>query len=52
MVTNNGSVPAGEIREGSGLTSLRLMVEKAGGRMRVEAFPRFRLMIQINSCYE
>lgn len=51
-VTNNGSVPAGEIREGSGLTSLRLMVEKAGGRMRVEAFPRFRLMIQINSCYE
>lgn len=46
-LTNNGKPPAGEIREGGGLSALREAVENAGGRMRVESAPRFRLTVTI-----
>lgn len=42
-VTNNGHLPDGEIVEGGGLTSLRILVEKSGGSMEVKAAPRFEL---------
>ena len=40
---NDGTVPAGPIVEGSGLSSLRDQVEAAGGAMRIDHAPRFLL---------
>lgn len=46
-VTNNGAVPDGEIAEGGGLSSLRILVEKSGGTMEVETAPRFELKASV-----
>lgn len=46
-VTNNGKVPEGEIVEGGGLSTLRRRVERAGGVMRVESAPIFRLRVTL-----
>ena len=42
-VTNSGAVPNGEIVEGGGLTSLRILVKKSGGTMEVKTVPGFEL---------
>ena len=42
---NDGSLPAGEIVEGGGLSGLRKRVEDAGGTMTVRADPAFSLII-------
>ena len=44
-VTNNGRIPSGPIREGSGLLSLRHRIEAAGGEMHVAYKPRFALLL-------
>jgi len=44
-LTNNGRVPTDPIVEGGGLTSLRAKLEAAGGSMRVESWPTFKLMV-------
>ncbi|MBQ4110751.1 MAG: hypothetical protein IJC74_07710 [Clostridia bacterium] len=46
-LTNNGKLPDGEITEGGGLSSLRKRVERAGGQMRVESFPVFKLTVTL-----
>lgn len=46
-ITNNGTVPAEPIREGSGLTSLRRSVEAAGGKMQIACMPRFALLLSL-----
>ena len=42
-VTNSGAVPQGELVEGGGLASLRILVKKSGGTMEVKTVPRFEL---------
>jgi len=46
-VTNNGKVPASQIVEGGGLSTLRRRVERAGGMMEVQSFPQFRLTVTV-----
>lgn len=46
-VTNSGAVPDGEIVEGGGLTSLRILVKKSGGTMKVKAVPVFELTVSV-----
>lgn len=46
-ITNDGAPPAGPIREGSGLTSLRRRIEAAGGEMHTAHKPRFALLITL-----
>ena len=46
-ITNNGRPPESTITEGGGLSSLRHRVERAGGQMRVESFPIFRLTVTV-----
>ena len=46
-VTNDGALPAGEIVEGGGLTSLRILVRKSGGTMEVKAVPEFELTVSV-----
>lgn len=48
-ITNNGVVPKEEIVEGGGLNSLRISIEKSGGILRIESFPKFRMIVTINS---
>ena len=43
--TNDGSAPSGPIAEGGGLSTARRKIESAGGRMLIEAAPRFALTI-------
>ena len=43
--TNDGSAPSGSIAEGGGLSTARRKIEAAGGRMLIEAAPRFALTI-------
>ena len=43
--TNDGSAPSGPIAEGGGLSTARRKIEAAGGRMLIEAAPRFALTI-------
>lgn len=47
LYTNNGAQPRAPIREGGGLSSLRKMIENAGGSMTVTAEPIFQLMIDL-----
>ena len=47
MIYNNGQPPEREIREGGGLTNLRHRIETEGGRMLVQSFPEFSLVIEI-----
>ena len=46
-VTNDGALPDGEIVEGGGLTSLRILVKKNGGTMKVNTAPRFELTVSV-----
>ena len=45
VFTNDGEAPAGEIREGGGLTSLRKLTEQAGGEMLVLSDPVFSVTL-------
>jgi hypothetical protein len=45
VIENNGEAPDGPIREGGGLGSLRRQIEAAGGNMRIESSPVFRLKL-------
>lgn len=45
VITNNGNIPEREIIEGGGLSALRRKTESAGGIMRVECAPVFKLEI-------
>ena len=47
VFTNDGRAPESAIAEGGGLSSLRRSVESAGGSMRVESAPRFRLTLEL-----
>ena len=42
---NNGEQPAEPIRESGGLGSLRTLVEKEGGSMKISVYPDFILSI-------
>lgn len=46
-ITNNGKIPAGPIKEGSGLTSLRRSIESSGGEMHTAYKPRFALLLTL-----
>lgn len=46
-LTNNGTMPTREIKEGGGLSSLRTMAENAGGKMSVASNPHFALEMTI-----
>lgn len=46
-VTNSGAVPQGQIVEGGGLTSVRVLVKKCGGSMEVKAVPEFTLTVSV-----
>ena len=46
-VSNNGKIPKGEIVEGGGLSTLRYRIERAGGRMNVQSFPKFKLTVTV-----
>ena len=46
-VTNSGAVPEGKIVEGGGLTSLRILVKKSGGTMKIKTVPGFELTVSV-----
>ena len=46
-ITNSGTPPKEEIKEGGGLTSLRQTVENAGGEMYVSHKPNFTLILNL-----
>ncbi|WP_298482914.1 sensor histidine kinase [uncultured Ruminococcus sp.] len=52
VITNNGTVPKEEIREGGGLSSLRLRIQKKGGIMQVKSQPRFELSVSVPMRWE
>ncbi len=45
--TNDGTVPKEKIREGGGLSSLRIKIERFGGEMEIESLPRFVLTVKL-----
>lgn len=47
QITNNGEQPKEEIKEGGGLSLLRLLIEREGGSMKIISFPRFEMNITI-----
>ena len=47
QLTNNGSLPREEIREGGGLSMLRQRLEEAGGQMTLQSLPRFMLELNL-----
>ena len=46
-ITNNGKPPLVEIKEGGGLSSLRMLVEQEGGSMSIISYPSFMLKINV-----
>ena len=46
-ITNNGTPPRAEIKEGGGLSSLRRRIEKAGGTVTVHSLPVFVLEVTL-----
>lgn len=52
VITNNGAVPEGEIAEGGGLSSLRVRIQKKGGRMKIRKTPGFELTVSIPEKWE
>lgn len=46
-ITNNGTPPKAEIKEGGGLSSLRRRIEKAGGTVTVHSLPVFVLEVTL-----
>ena len=47
VFSGNGRPPEGEIRETGGLRILRACAERAGGSMRVETAPDFRVILEL-----
>lgn len=47
VITNNGTVPEGNITEGGGLSSLRVHIRKNGGKMQIKSTPRFELTVSV-----
>ncbi len=47
VITNNGEMPAGEIVEGGGLTSLRSRIRKYGGSMQIRYVPEFEMTVVV-----
>ena len=45
-ITNDGTVPSGEIQETGGLMNLRSTVEAAGGSMMIQSRPHFMLRLE------
>lgn len=45
ICTNNGIVPKNPIKEGGGLSSLRSMIERINGTMKIDIYPQFILTI-------
>ena len=45
--SNNGRPPQHGVREGSGLSNLRHLAERAGGGMKIQALPRFSLLLRL-----
>lgn len=46
-VMNNGKQPEKPISEGGGLSTLRKRIERSGGVMTVQSFPRFKLTVSV-----
>ncbi|MGN1096643.1 MAG: hypothetical protein ACI4QU_02275 [Christensenellales bacterium] len=46
-ISNNGKPPTGNIKEGGGLSSLRMLVERANGEMQFVYSPKFLLKIKL-----
>lgn len=46
-LTNNGTQPKQDIKEGGGISNLRAMTENAGGRITIESVPKFVLSIMV-----
>ena len=44
---NNGKQPEAPVTEGGGLSGLRRRVEAEGGKMKLESYPMFKLMLWI-----
>lgn len=47
VVMNNGKQPEKPIAEGGGLSTLRKRIERSGGVMTVQSFPRFKLTVRV-----
>lgn len=47
VITNDGDAPEAEVTESGGLLSLRRVTEDAGGTMRIECNPGFRLTLSV-----
>ena len=47
VISNSGLPPKGPIAESGGLLALRRHVEAAGGRMKVQSAPVFRLTLTL-----
>lgn len=45
QITNNGSQPRTQIREGGGFSSLRRQIQRAGGTMQIRSCPEFQLTV-------
>ena len=52
VITNNGKVPEGKIKEGGGLSTLRRRIEREGGSMNIQEQPGFRLTVTIPNSKE
>lgn len=46
-ITNDGTAPDGEIKEGGGLSSLRTRIRRCGGSMKIRSTPDFALTVTI-----
>ncbi len=46
-ITNNGTAPKTEIREGGGLSMLRQRIEENGGYMKITSLPEFKLTLRL-----
>ena len=44
-IANNGKPPKGEIIKGGGLSTLHRRIERAGGIMNIQSFPRFKMTV-------
>ncbi len=47
-ITNNGTAPKTEIREGGGLSMLRQRIEENGGSMKITSIPQFMLTLRLS----
>lgn len=47
VINNDGKKPTEDIVERGGLSSLRILVEKTGGKMTIESKPIFKLILEL-----